>query len=223
MDAQVWEVPYDRHRRLSELGLRKGWFTEPAKYGLFAWARCTANHPVPFPGYSQWAETIVGVREPLIPQGWRAEDRSGLPLAVNADRSLAITAWTGDEGTGNARMAAFSKLARGPKTVEFVERNQEVQMALDLSLPEANNVPAIATSVPNEVTWILLFHRDRLKRKLRLELSRPVKLGVDKRASEWGERIILSAVPFDDDLVGLDEPNLPDVPGEDFEIQKRGA
>lgn len=223
MDALVWEAPYDRRRRLAELGLEEEWLTEPAKLGLFAWARCTPHHPLPFPGYSQWAETIAGIRDMLVPHGWRAEDRSGLPLAVNADRSLAITAWTGDEGTGNANMAAFSKSARGPKTVEFVERNQVLQMAMDLRLPEASEVPAIAASMPEEATWILLFHRDRMVRELRLELSRPLKLGQDKRAAEWGERIILSAVPFDDDIVGLSDPKFPDMPDVDFEIFKRGA
>jgi hypothetical protein len=46
----------------------------------------------------------------------------------------------------------------------------------------------------------LLIHRDRVARELRTELSRPVSMGEDGRVDAWSERIILGAVPFDDQV-----------------------
>lgn len=204
----------DARRRLAELGLESEWLLESARRGMAAAAGCTPNHPAVLSGILAWGETICALRDQLLPRGWQRLDEGNLPLAVNEAETIALTVATGDEDTGRPEGNPCTKSKKGPRVASAVAKNQ-----LQLFPVPVHLRPNETTS---RATWLLLIHRDRLMRELRTELSRPVSMGEDGRVDAWSERILLGAVPFDDQ-VNVD-PASPNEPSPDIVIEiKRRA
>ncbi len=100
MEQRVVVEPLEVEERLEQLGLTQQLLIEPVMRGFFAWSNCTKNHPPAFPGISAWGETNCGVREGLLPLGWERLNDRNLPLTVNYQSRVALTASSGDECTG---------------------------------------------------------------------------------------------------------------------------
>lgn len=132
---------------------------------------------------------------------------------------MAILVASGDNGTGNQNRVVSTKRGRGPKTSEQVQLNQG---QLDLF---SRNGPISAIGPIDEVgkrqVWMLLYHHDLRRREVRSELSLPFSMGEDSRPDGWQERIVLEAIPFDDDMSYPidDTPLWPDI---DVPVEKRG-
>jgi hypothetical protein len=183
----------DARRRLAELGLQSEWLLEAARRGMAAAAGCTPNHPAVLSGILGWGETICALRDQLLPQRWRRLDEGNLPLTVNEAETVALTVATGDEETGRAEGNPCTKSKKGPRVASAVANNQLQLFPVAVHLrPDAPT---------GRATWLLLIHRDRAARELRTELSRPVSMDEDGRVDAWSERIILGAVPFDDQVI----------------------
>jgi hypothetical protein len=75
---------------------------------------------------------------------------------------------------------------------------------------------------PGRSTYLFLMYRDLVTRTVRLELSRPISMNEDGRVDEWGERIILNAVPFGDDPQILNDDNANQSPEITVDIRRVG-
>jgi hypothetical protein len=213
MQATI-EDPIGKRQLLAELGLEENWLLEAVSQGMAEWARCTNNHPKLYKGVTFWGETVKGLRDQLIPHGWKRSDEGNLPFTVNEAGDLAIAVATGDISTGTQSMPS-TKSAKGQKTRDAVNTNQLRLFNDDAELPVA------IAAIRNRRTWILLAHRDSEKREVRCELSLPVGMADDGHINGWDRRIILDSIPFDGDVVSIDNttPGAPDI---DIQIKKRG-
>ena len=207
--ARVHAQEHERTSRLFELGLKEDWLTEAAERGLDARKRCTAFHPPSAPGFYQWAETHVALREIVVREGGRADDTGGFSTCISPNGSIAITVATGNERTGQAGLPApETKYPRGPMTHAAIEANQQIGLDLRTGASILPPEPADATYD----TWILLLNT-RFD-QLRMELSRPTSIGEDNRVDAWSERILLSPIDIEPTMPIIDPDDdgpLPDV------------
>jgi hypothetical protein len=221
MAAEAYSIltePWDVNRRLAEMGLTEDILARAGQKGLSAWASCTGNHPLNYPGIASWAEAIRSLGEDLAVDGWSRVDISGQPLIMNRDGSIALTVASGDENTGkNGSLPPRTKASKGPRTVEAVEAN-----AYLFPYMEEDRIAQIER-VRNRRTWLLLMYRDLVSGELRCELSCPITMDVDRHIDGWSERIILKPVEFDGeaDVKGYDEGR-PDDGEITVEIRRRG-
>jgi hypothetical protein len=205
----------DARRRLAELDLDAESLLDVGRRGMAAAASCTSNHPAVLSGILGWGETVCALREFLLPKGWSRLDEGNLPLTVNDANTLGITVATGDEDTGRPEGSPCTKSKKGPRVASAVSANQLQLFPVPVALRTAED--------PRWATWLLLIHRDHAARELRCELSRPVNIGEDGRVDGWSERIILGAIPFDDDTI-LVRPAPTDSPSPDIVVEvKRRA
>lgn len=214
METATLSEPIERRNRLAELGLDEEELQQCVARGQAAWADCTPNHPPLFRGVSAWAETTCGVREYLLPKGWKRVDDGNLPLTVNKSGNVAITVSTGDEDTGRVDGNPWTKSSKGPRTAEAVADNK-------LRYTLFGDIRKVTGKVGGRLTYILLFHRDVEAQEIRCELSSPVKINEDGRVDGWSERIILGSFPFGADRVST--PNVPQTPDFDVEVKRRSA
>jgi len=130
---------------------------------------------------------------------------------------MAITVWTGDDGTGCADKQPCTQYVKGEKARALIASNyRQVEL-----FSEESALWSKPQTDRNRVTWVLLVHRDANTREVRCELSRPVGVAPDKRVDGWIERIILAPIPFDDDAIELPLNDGPKSPEVDVTIKKR--
>src|ERR1700722_18525894 len=124
MAKKLIAEPWDANRRLAELGTKREIHLESVRRGLAAFAACTPNHPISFPGSAFWAETVCASADQLAPSGWRRINDSGQPLIVNPKGDLAFTVATGDEQTGKTEGPdPCTRSTKGPVTINAVKAN----------------------------------------------------------------------------------------------------
>lgn len=186
--------------RLSQLGIPLGALTESAWQGYLARTRTTANHPKISRGVIMWAEAVAVLREQLRSEGWIKSDKGNYELVVHEADGLAILVTTGDEATGMVGATPSNKSPKGVNTVDAVEANNQLDMFSEL-------LPSIEAS-QFHTTWVLLIHL--APNEVRCELSLPSSISNGK-INGWKERIILPALPLDDDSVEIGIPDLPDI------------
>jgi len=202
---RVYKQKIEVADRLKELGLSEELLRQAATSGLVAWLNCSENHPPSFPGIVAWGEMVRSIREGLLPSGWlRVNDRN-LPLTVNPDTRVALTASSGDDCTGIESKSPRTRNPKGSTTKELAESNA-VQLGLfsDMGTTTGDGIfelKELIAEVKKWDTWLLLAYRDRIASVVRYELSRPVNIGDDGRVDGWHERIILGEIPFDSDDV----------------------
>ncbi len=201
--SPIYTEPADVNRRLAELDLEEGILLRAAERGWVAFASCTLNHPPAIPGIWAWGETICSLGEQLVPRGWDRINESMWPLVVNKGGTVALSAATGNENTGNKDEDPLTSSAKGPKTVNaiFANRRQLVDPRMLLG-------PIDPIDSPGRATWLLLVHRDIGARQMRSELSRPISMDSEGRVDGWAERIILTPRQLDgipETLLGGDD------------------
>ena len=192
---QSWDV----NRRLAELGLEEAILQRAVQRGWLAFASCTLNHPRSIPGIWAWAETICSLGEQLVPTGWKRVDESMLPLVVNATGTIALSAASGNENTGNLDEGPLTSSSKGPRTMSAIFANRR-----QIVIPEVISAAEIS-SAEDRSTWWLLAYRDISARQIRAELSRPISMDAEGRIDGWAERIILSSQQLDEvpeELIG---------------------
>jgi len=215
--TKVFSEPFDSKNRLAELGLDEESLIQCAIRGQSAWADCTPNHPTIYRGLCPWAETICGLREYLLPKGWRRSDEGNLPVTTNKQNSISIIVSTGNEDTGRKDANPSTKSTKGPRTAEAISGNLEHTLFGDIR--------KVANKTDGKATYILLFHRDDELNEIRCELSRPLRINEqDERIDEWTERIILRNTPFGSGgrILTVDG-NGPQTPNIEVEIKRRSA
>jgi hypothetical protein len=183
---------------------------------------CTGFDPPGLPGSVFWGRVVRFLRETYVPKGWKARNVDQLPLLINLDRSLAITASSGDWATGVSSLyTPKSRYPKGAATGRRVEANGQA------TIP---GLPAELTEDADEddslATWVLLYFHEKGEEQTKLlcELSLPLEVGAQGKINKWSERLILPPLEFPEDVIGLggtedDEgPDAIDVP-----IERRGS
>lgn len=208
MSTLVYHESLDIEQRLSALGLSEEPLRDVIRRGYLAFTNCTANHPRAIPGIWAWAETVRALREYVLPMGWRRCEDNNYSTVIAPSGRRAIAVATGDEGTGRIAATPSTKTPKGPSTIDAIECNQ-LQFAF--MEPETPRIADQAASEDEDerVTWILLVHRTG--GEVRCELSLPSSIDGEGRINGWRERIVLSPVPLDDDLVDVKHPVQPDI------------
>ena len=176
----------DAPSRLEELGLTPGDLAQAVQLGLSSAATCTKHDPSNLPGLILWGRTIRGLRDALVPRGWKSENTYNYPTVVSPDRSVAISVAGGDYYTGRTDGVPSTRSSKGPVTRAAVIQNQLTFAELDASFAELNPAP--------RTTWLLLHHHDQEAKEVRMELSLPAGLDADDVVTAWHERILLE--PF---------------------------
>jgi hypothetical protein len=212
----VYSEPGDVDDCLTRLGLSRETFVTAANEGLAAFSACTPNHPATFPGTSQWAETNRSMRDGLVVSKWTRMNEMNQPLVINATKTMAITAVSGDSSTGVKEEFPCTRSSKGPRTADAIRANQGRFEFMD------DPAPVVASmKVPGRSTWLFLFHRDMQRNELRYELSKPTSMTDDGHVSDWSERIIFPPTSFDQNVpkIGDDGGQSPEIV---VEIRKRG-
>jgi hypothetical protein len=195
--------------RLTELGLDEGRLREAVYQGHLQRTRLTRNHPTIYHGLNMWGELVAALREQLSPE-WEREDIGSYALTVNEGLNLAIAVASGDEGTGDPSAHPSNRSRKGRNTVDAIEVNRQFEL-FELLPPKSDKEES-------RQTWVLMHHTDHGRGEIRVELSLPLSIGTDGKITAWAERIILSSIPFDDQLVEINPPTGPDI---DIDIQRK--
>lgn len=184
--------PHDVAASLYALGVTEEELREAVKKGLDARKRCTAFHPPSAPGYYQWAEIHVALRQTYVPLKWEASDDGGFSTVVRPDGAVAITVATGSDRTGQlGDPQPTTKYPRGAMSQAAVKANQQV--ALDL-VTGGSILPPDPDKSKSVTWWLLVCTRHD---EVRMELSRPNGIDDDGRIYSWTKRIILSPLPIE--------------------------
>jgi hypothetical protein len=193
--------------RLGQLGVSEELLQDAVAAGQVARDSCSASVPAVTVGNYAWGKTVEGLRDRLIPLGWRRGGEGLLESTVNAAGTVAITVSTGDAGTGLPKGSPRTKHQKGPATKNVCARNQ---LSLLSALPGYEEPEAPAT-------WVLLVHRGG--DHVRCEFSLPAAMGLDGHVDEWIERIILGSVTLggETEVSPVDETS----PAIDIEVKRR--
>ena len=188
--------------RLANLRLTRDDLTAALEAGIAATQNITPHNPVMAAGFSRWSETVRGLRDQLVPNGWSAKGVDGLSVVLNKKIAVAISVSSGDEATGLDEVPS----TRNPKS-GFSDRpvleQQGVFDAVEASAPQAVDKQRIR----GYTEWILL-HTNDSDGNVRSELSRPGSLDGSGRVNGWIERIDLGEIDGGSTLVEV-EPMHP--------------
>jgi len=158
-----------------------------------------------------------GLRDRLVPQGWRVDQSQNFETTVHPDGTHAVAVTAGNRDTGSTGMNPSTKRDRGPATRDAVEANQQFSLfellGEDSALRVLRPLPA-----PRRHTWLLLHFIDWSADEVRFELSLPLEMSAEGYVHEWQERVIFEAFKFTRDPLQDDGP---DEPGIDFDVPRR--
>lgn len=183
MIPQVIDSPQESAPRLSELGLERDDLVGALRLGLAAASSCTKHDPQNAAGFMQWSRTVRGLRDTLVPRGWRAVSSRNYPTVVSPDGAIAIAVAAGDHNTGIAGAIPSTRSPKGPATKDAVSLNQMSFGEVDQSFVDVAPVP--------RATWLLLHYHDSVANEIRFELSVPGGFDEDGVVTSWFERSIL--------------------------------
>jgi len=208
----------DVHSRLSELfGVDEHEFRQAIISGNLSRQNLTADHPKISRGFVMWMESTASLRKILRPKGWERHEVRNFERTVNRNLGIAILICSGDELTGTDATPS-NKYFKGNTTKDAIALNQQLDMFPN-SLPQEMNLDSNEDGFD---TWILLHYIDKWN-EIRIEISRPCSM-IDKKITDWAERIILQPIPL-----GRDDGYEPDNYEPEFyqdidvEVKRRGT
>ncbi|CAG9296312.1 hypothetical protein [Celerinatantimonas diazotrophica] len=175
----------------------------------------TEFHPVTTAGARAWQE-IVGVFRQLAVehgQGWEKDQLKGNPVLINSERGMTIVIMGGDNNTGLEREDGIQPSTKNSKG----HQSQRLLHGTNLSLFQSiDEEPSSPVPVDSHQTWVFLFYLDKEKQEIRAELSLP-SIDVTEffregkvKVSDWQERRILPAIPFDGGFDDISTPEFTD-------------
>jgi len=204
----VFSEPLAVGERLAELGLTVEALRDAVLAGESARNGCTPNDPPIAPGFVAWQLATRTLREFLAPDGWTRSD-AGINTVVHPDGEVAIVVGAGDDRTGLPHANPRTRYARGPATVDAIERN--IQPGLfDHLLPK--------NASDRRKTYVLLICR--VNEEVRSELSLPAAVGNDGRVECWFERILLDPISLGTQI-DPDSDDAPEPPPIEVSIRRR--
>lgn len=192
--ATIYTEPHEVATQLHHLGLNRPLLVNALEQGEAQRRLATPLDPKTAAGYTAWSRTIRMLREGVIElqDGWYVDEKNGIPMAINADETLALTATSGDENTGrpDTGVDPRTKNPKGFGTAEVVLLNAQERL-----------------DIPAPVTWVLLY--DSSEDGLHAELSCPEALAANGYIEAWSVRIIIGRLDLGEPAVQRDAPEPP--------------
>jgi hypothetical protein len=193
------EPDYARSRaELEALGIPPGLPREAVDYARKDVATCTDNDVRAMRGFREYGLPMRFLRDELKPQGWKIGRKQNLEMVVSPNYSIAIISAAGDEHTGEPGEMPCTRTEKGPRTKDRIEQTQ-----LSLELPDLRE-PRNPIPKPGAMqSWFLLYHRDRDKREIRIELSRGIGFTVLNNqtghglVSDFAPRLYIEPISLD--------------------------
>lgn len=149
-------------------------------------------HPSGTRGTRFWHEAIALLRDKLLQRGWSPENINNQPRVTKlttGGRKLSITFANGDNNTGTLTQPKTGN--RKGKTTRAAISNNSSQMSLDLVGGKSHN-PDLDSY---DGVWFVLAFLDEDEGEIRLEISKPVDMYMNK-PTKWAKRIIIPSVPL---------------------------
>jgi hypothetical protein len=171
--------------RLSDLGLTQEVLCQAIEFALSYYAECTAHDPPSAAGFLLWDKGMRGLRDGLVPSGWKPVTEDNYPTVQHPGGQWAISVSGGNAQTGRADANPSTRTDKGRATAMAIAQNQASFW---------NYRPELQP--PRKLTWLLLIHVDEVNDEVRAELSLPAGMDDDQRVSWWEERIILNSIPY---------------------------
>ena len=201
---------------IENMRLKIEWLDEIAMRVLSAYKQTTLHDASNAPGSYAYFAAVRATREVLSPYGWIPKRQHNLELAVQPDIGIAILTSSGDENTGIPDIDPTTKNKKGKQTHNVVRHNsKQLSFWPNLDSPY-NPAPSAQFDIP---TWMFLYHIDKDKLEMRVELSLPVSLDLEKmKVNGWQSRIILSPVSFDPTPIQPKQDFAPEI---EFEIKRK--
>lgn len=155
--------PDDRDRELEALGLQEQYLLGAIQAGENARGGATSNDPPNAAGTLDYFARIRTLREELKPLGWEPRNHNQLPLAVNADKTLAVGVLQGDARTGLPGVPhPRSRRPTGAAKASLIARNQELAL-FALLAAEDDGTELGDDEYARMETWYLLTYRYEAK------------------------------------------------------------
>lgn len=213
--VRIHAAPAAASSRLNELGVSQDILRQALEYGLQYAFSVTLHDPTGEEGSLMWIKTVRGLRDGLVPQGWKPDSAKNYQTTIHPSGTHAIAVAGGNANTGIGDKHPTTKRDRGQATRDAVDANSQLDMAdLEETFPRSLR----PLTVPRLHTWLLLHYIDRTAQEVRSELSLPLEMTDDGFVSSWQERVILSSVPFSPDAVPTDDTDEPDI---DIDIKRK--
>ena len=184
--------PHDVEAELVRLGLTQQVLLDALNDGDEARTMTTATDPPMFPGITFWAVTVRSLRSNLISEGWEKNDAGNYSVIVSPDEKHQIAVSSGTVATGVRTGNPKTKNPKGPATSGAVRMNRA---QCDLFAHSKGPLRLYAPVPTGKMTWILLFCD--AGKEIRSELSLPLVVDDELKASEWETRIILPTIDRD--------------------------
>lgn len=181
---------YQHVNALQSIGIEKAeWLEQILLRVLYAFNNTTKNDAITAAGTYAYLAAVRAKRDILGHHGWEPEIEHNLELTVNAEYGTRLIVSSGNEDTGIKDGFPATKNEKGKQTKKVVA----VNAAQRHIWPELENYKNI--QIKN--TWILLYHIDLSKSKMRAELSLPVDLDINElKVNGWAKRIIIKPIEY---------------------------
>jgi len=177
---------------LKNLDLEPETLREIVSKGQMARNSVTPNHPLTAAGTFVYHETVRAKRDTLLQREWTKQSVSNCELTAHPHKNMTISVSVGDNETGNKLGNPKTKNQKGSQ-VELLINGNGIQE--DMFTPSKNQATPDIKDIECQ-NWILLYHHDRQKDEVRLELSLPMSIGLNNKIDDWHYRIILDPIPL---------------------------
>ncbi|MHB1894853.1 MAG: hypothetical protein ACYCTZ_15425 [Candidatus Dormibacteria bacterium] len=148
--------PAEAQHQLAALDLDADTLLGAVDDGVRAASLCTAFDPPLTGPVLAWSRITRGLRERLVPRGWRADDSGNYSVVVDAHDEVAIVVASGSADTGKESGRPTTKSPKGPATRRAVDRN-----SLQTRFAEFEASFRAVEGIKPRQTWVLLFRIDR--------------------------------------------------------------
>ncbi|MFD6778420.1 hypothetical protein [Streptomyces diastaticus] len=205
--SQVFPFRHDEQsnydEQLADLGLRAEYFDRTVRLGEDAREGATRDDANNAPGTLDYLARVRTLRETLrTEEGWLRYDPKQSPLAVNAEKTVAVGVLLGDARTGlPGNPQPRSHRPAGVAKEALIARNQELALfSLPPEPPRRGEAQLSDDEYANLSTWYLLTFRYEARERgiveIRSELSLPSSIGPRGKIDDWKQRILLPAIRF---------------------------
>jgi hypothetical protein len=207
--ARIYATEAEVTSRLYPLRVSTDALRQALEHGYQYASSTTLHDPNGAEGSMMYHKINRGLRDVLVPQGWKVDRTKNYETTVHESENHAIAVAAGNANTGIKDKRVSTKRERGPATRDAVETNY----TLDMFEADPGAFPSLLRPLPSARlhTWLLLHYIDHKEQEIRSELSLPLEMNSEGHVSEWQERIILSAIPFNREPMSLDDTDEADV------------
>jgi hypothetical protein len=163
----IYAEPWDRDRRLRELGLDRAGLIEVVKAMVSARSDTTINNSQSAPSYYAWDAGVRALRELYGQRGWEKEILNGLETIKHPKLKIRVAPVNADAAVCSPDASPQNRTPKGPVTRKVIDLNGQIDMFA--------NSPMGRPAIDHEGTsiWELLVHDDG--NKVLAELSRPIE------------------------------------------------